>query len=104
MTYACAFMVIFTGLNMSLHRGHFIHDIYIGFMITILFFIFFVITYDWYRFWSTKLYLCCLYFLVGDVVNLDRVENKGKWWKTMVKIALGGVGAILVGVWYLLNK
>lgn len=42
--------------------------------------------------------------LVGDVADLDGVENKGNWWKAIVKVVLGGAGVILVGVWFLLNK
>jgi hypothetical protein len=42
--------------------------------------------------------------LVGDVAYLDRDENKGYWWKAIVKVVLGGAGVLLVGVWFLLNK
>jgi hypothetical protein len=42
--------------------------------------------------------------LVGDVVDLDGKINNGNWWKAIVKVALGGAGVLLVGVWFLLNK
>jgi len=88
-------MVIVTALNMTLHRGHFVHDTYVGFMFTTLAFILFMKLMPWMKFIIGKCWVW-LMFKLGFCQKSDkRVRGILAWY--MFCIVVGGG---LLWAWY----
>ena len=84
-------MVIYTGLDMTLHRGHFIHDVYIGFMITVLIFLFFVKILPAVKYTQMRIYMAILFsFLCLDYPD-DEYKNKKR---NQICMLIGFVGLL----------
>ena len=87
-------MVIYTGLDMTLHRGHFIHDVYIGFMITILIFQIFVKILPPIKYFTMRAYMALLFSLLcldypeGIVGNQQRNRRRNMFWLAIVFFGL----------------